>query len=188
MKYLIKEMKQFKTLTLTKKVQMIGLFVIWIWLIGWATLSWGGRGFPLESELNYSEGIVDSFHAGDGNHVFMLLDITNLNRKQNYGCSYSALTSQSSRACIDKKALEPLEGKKAVVGWYMLKDFSGVHNGIRQMVTLEVQDAEVGTKGVRTYQYTADLIKRRNKHLYVAQTIVFMFCTYWLWRFYDWVG
>tara|TARA_R110000765_G_scaffold175983_1_gene280969 strand:- start:56 stop:616 length:561 start_codon:yes stop_codon:yes gene_type:complete len=184
-RHLTKRLKQFKVLTLTRKVQIVILLLTWIGLIAWAILSWQGRDFPLESELNYSEGIVGSLDVGEGNHIFMLLDLSNLNRKEVYGCSYSAFDTDSS--CFGKKYLEPIEGKKAVIGWYIQKDFLGFHNGIRQMVSLNVEDVEAGIKEVITYQGTLDAIKGMNIYVNAGYIIFIAFFSYWFWRFMDFI-
>mgnify|MGYP006165897225 CR=1 FL=1 len=112
----------------------------------------------------------------------MLLDLNDLNHKEIYGCSYSAFDTDSS--CFGKEYLEPIEGKKAVIGWYIQKDFLGFHNGIRQIVSLNV---EAGVKEVITYQRTLDAIKGMNTYMNTGFIIFIAFFCYWFWRFMDFI-
>ena len=130
-------------------------------------LEWQGRGFPQESELQYTEGIITNTGFS-----IALQSIENPNQITLYGCSYNVLGSITSGSCMDSKYLEPRLGKYAKIGWYYQPNFLGASNKVPQLVVLEVEGGEEELQ--ITYEDTKNLIFDQNM-IGVLTTSIFGF-------------
>ncbi|MGO2559998.1 MULTISPECIES: hypothetical protein [unclassified Psychrobacter] len=167
---MFKNIRKFSKLSKSQKIHII-LFLLFIsFLPTKYFLEWRGRGFPQESQLNYSTGILEYTRTtGKRSRSLIILEpIEYSDEKVVYGCSYTAITSGSSASCLDLKSVEPYLGKHAVVGWYDQPSFLGFKNDTPQLVTLKIDD-----KHLKTYDETF----RANKKSHVLLGFVCLFLT-----------
>lgn len=148
-------LKKFKEKSASQKfdtflnVSFISFFIVLNFL------EWQGRGFPQESELQYSEGVI-----ADTEFSIALQSLNDPNQLTLYGCSYNVFNFVISGSCMGREYLEPRIGKNAKIGWYYQPSFLGNSIKLPQLVTLEV---EGGEKDLQiTYEDTKKLIFNSN--------------------------
>lgn len=148
-------LKKFKEKSASQKFDTILNTLFIIFFIAWNVLDWQGRGFPQESELHYTEGII-----ADTEFSIALQSLNNPNQLTLYGCSYNVFNFVISGSCMGREYLEPRIGKNAKIGWYYQPSFLGNSIKLPQLVTLEV---EGGEKDLQiTYEDTKKLIFNSN--------------------------
>ena len=146
---------KFKNKSLSQKFDTILNTLFIFFFIAWNILDWQGRGFPQESELHYTEGII-----ADTEFSIALQSLSDPNQLTLYGCSYNVFNLGVSGSCMGRKYLEPRLGKNAKIGWYYQPGFLGKSIKLPQLVTLEV---EGGKKDLQiTYEDTKKLIFNSN--------------------------
>lgn len=135
--------------------------------------SWEGRGFPDESELNYSEGTLKvewrrTGRASDAH--FIVVVPKNTLRGVNYYCSYAAYHDPVTAWCLRKEEIEPYINQQVRVGWYQQKSFLWFDNPHPQLVSLSVNG-----KTIRSYDDTLNLIQKNNDRARIGNIVVFIF-------------
>ena len=142
---------KFKRKSLSQKFDTILNALFILFFIAWNILEWQGRGFPQESELHYTVGII-----ADTEFSIALQSINDPKQLTLYDCSYNVFNFSRSGSCMAHKYLEPIIGKNAKIGWYYQPSFLGNSIKLPQLVTLEVEGG--GEYLQTTYEDTKKLI------------------------------
>ena len=155
--YVFGRIERFKSLSKTKKTYIIIFLSSLCFYPSKVILEWRGRDFPLKSELQYSEGILDY-----GGYGITLKSIKDSREKTVFSCHYTAFTTRDSGSCMDFKYIEPYLDKPAKIGWYYQKDFLGFNNSLPQLVSLEVDGEKI-----KYYEKTVKINKNINTGSFV---------------------
>lgn len=148
-------LKKFKNKSSSQKFDTILNALFITFFIAWNFLDWQGRGFPKESELHYSEGII-----ADTEFSVALQSLNDPNQLTLYGCSYNVFNFAISGSCMGRKYLEPRLEKNAKIGWYYQPSFLGNSIKLPQLVSLEVEGGDEDLQ--ITYEDTKKLIFNSN--------------------------
>lgn len=148
-------LKKFKEKSASQKFDTFLNVSFISFFIAWNILDWQGRGFPQESELHYTEGII-----ADTEFSITLQSFNDPNQLTLYGCSYNVFNFVISGSCMGREYIEPRIGKNAKIGWYYQPSFLGNSIKLPQLVTLEVEGAEKDLQ--ITYEDTKKLIFNSN--------------------------
>ncbi len=134
--------------------------------------SWEGRGFPDESELNYSEGTlkVERRRTGRASNAYFIVVVPkNSLRGVTYYCSHAAYHNPATAWCMEEKEIKPYINQQVRVGWYKEKSFLWFDNPHPQLVSLSVNG-----KTIRSYDDTLNLIKKDNRVERISNTVWFI--------------
>ena len=143
---------------LTMLFVVIPSFLILAWVcVGRPMSSWPGRGFPAESEIQYSQGILKTqdeqvYHRSRTTRPTIVLPGTY--EHGSYYCGYASYHDPGLAVCLSGQELAPYINKPVTIGWYMQKDYLWFSNPYRQLVSLEVDG-----KTLISYQDTLDRIE-----------------------------